>query len=453
MIDIINKRCIHPDCNTQPNYNISGETKALYCNEHKLSSMIDIRSKRCIHPGCETRPNYNISGETKALYCNEHKLSGMTDVKNKRCMHPGCETQSAYNISGKTKPLYCSEHKLPGMINIVSKRCMYVGCETQPNYNISGETKPLYCNEHKLPEMVNVKKKRCMHPGCETQPNYNISGETKALYCNEHKLQGMIDIKHKRCIYLNCNTQPTYGKPGYSPSHCASHRLPGMIKRPNSKCLSCKEKAIYGLNMTPTHCEAHKEPDALNLVEQNCKSCGLLYVLDDNDHCEICDPAKFKRAYLAKQNALMDYLNASGYQGDSTDKVIADGACGKERPDRIIDMGDKIIVIECDENQHKDRPCSCEQTRMVNIGQSFGGIPVYFIRWNPDTYKTRTGLKQVTLTSRYAGLKNLLDSIKDNRYNLPKALVSVFYLYFDGWKDNGDFADTNWNILLAYETK
>jgi hypothetical protein len=30
---------------------------------------------------------------------------------------------------------------------------------------------------------------------------------------------------------------------------------------------------------------------------------------------------------------------------------------------------------------------------MVNIGQTFGGIPVYFIRWNPDDYSPENDKK------------------------------------------------------------
>jgi hypothetical protein len=226
-----------------------------------------------------------------------------------------------------------------------------------------------------------------------------------------------------------------------------------MLIRSNGKCVfsNCKEKAFYGKNNEPIHCETHKDLDDMNLIEQICISCGLLYVLDDNGHCEVCDPTKFQRARLAKQNALMAYLNAHGYPGDQTDTVIDNGTCGKERPDRIIDLHDKIIIIECDENQHKDRACECEQTRMINIAQSFGGMPIYFIRWNPDSYKAPKGRQQSSVPDRYSGLVTLLNSIKEGRSVLPKALVSVFYMYFDGWKGDEDLVDRNWQVLLAFD--
>ena len=48
--------------------------------------MINVISKTCIFENCKTRPNYNIKGETKALYCLSHKTENMVDVRNKKCI-------------------------------------------------------------------------------------------------------------------------------------------------------------------------------------------------------------------------------------------------------------------------------------------------------------------------------------------------------------------------------
>ena len=89
-------------------------------------------------------------------------------------------------------------------------------------------------------------------------------------------------------------------------------------------------------------------------------------------------------------------------------------------------------MFECDEHQHRDRACDCEQTRMVNIGQSFGGTPVYFIRWNPDDYTPSNSRKQPeSIEKRYKLVAELIHAIKDNKYKLPSALVSAIYLYYD----------------------
>lgn len=170
-------------------------------------------------------------------------------------------------------------------------------------------------------------------------------------------------------------------------------------------------------------------------------------VLDKNNRCEYCDPARFESNRLAKQNALMEYLNRKNLRGNSTDVIIERGECGRERPDRVFDLDDKIIILECDEHQHRDRQCLCEQTRMINISQSYGGMPVYFIRWNPDNYISADGKLPEPVAKRHSTVAKFLREICDNRLELPKALLSVFYMYYDGWTDLGS---SEWNIITPY---
>ena len=205
-----------------------------------------------------------------------------------------------------------------------------------------------------------------------------------------------------------------------------------MITKPTRKCLApkCKEMAIWGLHFVLLNCEKHKQPGQQNLAEHKCVSCGFMYILDENNRCENCDPTYFIKTRLAKQTALMTFLDAHGHEGVSTDRMVDGGECGKERPDRVFDYGDKIVIVECDEDQHDDRPCLCEQARMVNLGQSFGGMPVYFLRWNPDDYKGG----DAPLQQRYEVLASVLSDIKTGRMPVPKALTSALYLYYNGWK-------------------
>ncbi len=173
-------------------------------------------------------------------------------------------------------------------------------------------------------------------------------------------------------------------------------------------------------------------------------------ILDQSDHCEYCHPDVFKRVALAKQNALFAYLdNRKDLPPPfSSDRMVEGGACGKERPDRIYDGGDKIIVVECDEHQHRERACECEQTRMVNIGQLFGGVPVYFLRWNPDDYTAESRAMPEALPKRYKLLGDLIrDMLNNTMVSLPKALVSALYLYYDGW--NGLHNET-WKVLTPF---
>ena len=169
-------------CNIRPTFNIEGQTKALYCSQHKKDGMINVKDKTCIHEGCKTQPNYNIKGQTKALYCSQHKKDGMIDVIHKTCLE--CKKQPTYNIEGQTKSLYCATHKKDGMINVISKTCIHKGCKTRPIYNIEGETKALYCSEHKSKEMIDVKNKTCKSSWCLTRVQEKYDGY--CLFCYMH---------------------------------------------------------------------------------------------------------------------------------------------------------------------------------------------------------------------------------------------------------------------------
>lgn len=480
MTDITHIVCKFEDCTSRPSYGIE-KGKALFCATHKTPDMFNVVSKRCVFDGCTVvNPSFGFIGE-KGTFCSTHKQDGMVDLKHKHCEHKGCKIQAAYDIKGG-KGRFCATHKMPDMVDIKNVYCDYAGCNiVNPVFNIKNSKKGRFCAMHKTPDMVDVKHKHCEfedctvrptydnksgkgrfcvthkqdgmvdvthksceYDGCDIRPTYDIKGG-KGRFCSTHKQDGMVDIANKLCAFNNCTIRARYGKPGQMVSNCSTHREKGMIRNSNAKCKGCKELAIWGIGLTPLHCDSHKEDDETNLVERNCASCGLLYILDKDDKCESCNPSTWASARLAKQSALMSYLDSRKLFGNSTDKIIDGGVCGKERPDRVYDFGDKIIVLECDEYQHRDRNCICEQVRMVNIGQTFGGTPVHFIRWNPDDYSPLNPRKKVeNITKRHKLCGDFINDIKNNRIELPQALVSVIYLYYDDWSS---LEEEKWEIL------
>lgn len=447
MINVKSKRCIYTGCESlNPCFDIKGG-KGTFCASHKTNDMIDVKNKRCKYDNCESlNPCFDIPGG-KGIFCSLHKILGMIDVKNKECEYEGCNIYPSFDIKGG-KGRFCVLHKHIDMINVRSKKCEYQNCSSVPTFDLpNGNGR--FCASHKTTDMIDVKNKRCEYNGCKLiNPVFDIVGG-KGRFCVSHKSSEMINIKSKQCEYNTCTITPTYGLPGQKKTRCFQHRLLGMIRKPNSKCLECKNQAIWGINLTPIHCELHKTDDDINLVERICISCNLLYVLDKSNKCENCNPNTWKTARLAKQNTLMNYLDIRGLNGSSTDTIIDGGICGKERPDRVYDFGDKIIIVECDENQHKERPCECEQLRMINIGQSFGGIPVYFIRWNPDKYKPKNDKKiQEKLSKRHKLCGDLIEDIKNSNIDLSKSLVSAIYLYYDGWSS---IVDEKWQSLIIFE--
>ncbi len=314
--------CQHPGCKKQPNYNREGETKALYCGTHKQEGMIDVKNKTCQHPGCRTQPTYNREGETNALYCGTHKHEGMINVKDKTCQHPGCRKIPHYNVEGETKGLYCSTHKHEGMINVKDKTCQHPGCRTRPTYNGEGETKALYCGKHKQDGMINVVSKTCQHPGCRTIPAYNVEGETQGLYCGTHKHDGMINVVSKTCKSDWCRTHVQEKYDGY--------------------CLFCY------MNLFPDK--------------------------------------PVTRNYKTKEYAVVEHVKAAFPQVDWVSDKRVSGGCSRRRPDLFLDLGDHILIVEVDENQHTDYDTSCENKRLMELSQDVNHRPLVFIRFNPDEY-------------------------------------------------------------------
>jgi hypothetical protein len=324
MFDVISIKCIEQNCNTQPTYNVSTQTKALYCLKHKKNNMVDVKHIRCIEPNCLKQPLFNISTQTKALYCLKHKKDNMIDVKHIRCVETNCTARAIYNVTTETKALYCKIHKKDNM-TIKGTTCIEVDCNTRPTYNILTETKPIYCLRHKKDNMINVINSRCIEADCTKLPTYNDLKESKPLYCKTHKKDNMINVTGTRCKTHMCEILVSNKKyKGYC-LRCFIHLFPDQ---PVSRNYKTKEHAV---------------------VE---------YILEYFKYC--------KYTWVA-------------------DKTINNG-CSMRRPDLLLDLGYQVIIIEIDENQHDDYDCSCQNKRTMELSQDVGHCPIIFIRFNPDGY-------------------------------------------------------------------
>jgi hypothetical protein len=319
--------CVYNGCKTRPSFNNENKKNGLYCYNHKLPEMVDVVSKRCIYKDCKKRPNFNKIDEKVGIYCLEHKLPEMINVNDKRCIYKDCNKYPVFNFEGETKKLYCVSHKLPGMINVKDKRCIYKDCNKQPSYNNKYETNALYCKNHKLPEMINIISRTCIYKECTKIPNYNNKNETKGVYCLEHKLPEMVDVAHKKCNSEWCDIR--------------------AIPKYNNYCLSC---------------------------------------------CiQVCPEIQVSRNYKTKERDVSDRIDSHFKEYTWVNDKIISGGCSKRRPDKLLDLGTHIIIVEVDENKHNSYDTTCENKRLMELSQDLGFRPIVFIRFNPDSYKTLDG--------------------------------------------------------------
>ena len=405
------KKCI--ECNKRPSFNVKGETKPLYCFDHKKDSMIDVIHKTCLE--CDKRPNFNVKGETKPLYCSKHKKEGMIDIGARMCLD--CDVQPSFNNQGETKPLYCLTHKKEGMIDVKSKRC--IECKKQPSFNNQGETKPLYCADHNKEGMIDVIHKTCLE--CDVIPSFNNQGETKPLYCSKHKKEGMIDIINKTCI--ECDKKPNYNNEGEKNGlYCLTHKKEGMVDVKHKTCKSdwCSTRFT------------NKKYDGY------CVRC-FIYLFPDKP---------VSRNYKTKEYSVVEFVKTKFPHFDFIADKIISGGCSRRRPDLFLDILYQIIIIEIDENQHTDYDCSCENKRVMELSEDLGHRPIVFIRFNPDDYKKdgknitscwgcdKNGICVVKKSKQKEWLERLNtleDQIKywTDPENMTDKTIETIHLYYD----------------------
>lgn len=471
MINVLTNRCIEEGCVKFPSFNFKTEKVSIYCSEHAHPNMINVHKARCKFISengerCYNNPLWNFPNKTGLMYCKEHKEDGMICKTYQICAMDHCSKSASHNYKYEEGRLYCAEHALKGMINKKHATCIIDNCEKLASYNYKGNKRPEYCGEHAdKTKMANVKNRICQYEDCIKRALFGQEGGV-AMYCGEHRdgpvknevnvtmakegpvkketmakegpVQPNKDIVNKKCEVEGCNGHRLFGF--HQNTHCAKHKKEGMIRTPNTVCKNedCKERAIYGIiGGKPMYCEEHKgkEKDLINLIEKKCKKCKLIEIMSkyEEDVCIYCTQHT-QHHKIRKELLIKHLLDENNIKYDTHNLVVSDKICGKERPDFTFDMTTHMVILEVDEYQHSKYIKECENVRMYNITQSLGGIPVIWIRYNPDIYMV--GNNKINTPDRYRHatlIEYLTKFVKDK----PKNLAEVIYLYYNEYqKDN-----------------
>lgn len=240
--------------------------------------------------------------------------------------------------------------------------CIVSGCGTHPNFNAPGSKQRTHCARHKVDGMVDVRHNRCVQ--CGTRPSFNLPGLKRATHCDVHKLDGMIDVINNSCI--ECGSQPSFNLPGSKTAiYCGVHKLDGMV---NVRMKTC----LYDWCDTQVHNSKY---------EGYCLRC-FMYTFPDKP---------VSRQYKTKEQAVTRFLlDVFASVTWVCDKPVT-GGCSRRRPDLCCDLGDQVVMVEIDENQHDTYDCSCENKRLMELSRDVGHRPIVFIRFNPDGYVDRDG--------------------------------------------------------------
>jgi hypothetical protein len=103
--------------------------------------------------------------------------------------------------------------------------------------------------------------------------------------------------------------------------------------------------------------------------------------------------------------------------------------CSKRRPDVYYDCFTHVVIVEIDENQHKNYDSSCECARLSEIMGSIAGKPGTIIRYNPD--KIMNNSIEITI-SKKKRLKYLTKIVKRELNLQPETYkIKLIQLYYD----------------------
>jgi hypothetical protein len=112
---------------------------------------------------------------------------------------------------------------------------------------------------------------------------------------------------------------------------------------------------------------------------------------------------------------LYKFLTSVGYSPDRETVVQFCGQGSKKlaRIDFLIYKSDRVVAVECDEQEHNREAVSCEVTRMLDVAAQHrltSDLPLHFIRFNPDGYKVDGRPRKTKMAERH---KELLLAIEE----------------------------------------
>lgn len=370
------KICIFKDsdkCKKGASFNYEGQ-RPIYCFKHKLDGMIGVKFKKCSFESCKKRSYYKFKKNSDLIgddprYCRIHKQKNMIHGHHESCIFDNCYKIAYYRHEFEEKPVFCVLHKQHNMINTITKVCSFENCKTYASFNFRGKKNPVFCSIHKSPDMINVIKKNCIYESCNKLAYFNIEGESAPLYCRKHKNETMVLVNGRLCKNTNCNKNASYNfKDKKTRMYCFLHKLDGMIDIINKYC---------------------KSYNCCTRVTKKYKGYCMRCFID------IFPDEKVSRNYKTKEFSVVQYVKNKFPNLDwRADKRIHDGF-SKKRPDLLVDLGHKVLIIEIDENQHNNSnyDLSCENIRIMEISKDLNNRPIVFIRFNPDGYESEKGGK------------------------------------------------------------
>lgn len=373
------------------------------------------------------------------------------------CIFKECDKNPSYNFNDYRKIL-CTKHKLCGMLEQYTPKCitcieLKVLKPLIPSFGMPGE-KRSYCTKHKTDEMINQRCVICIE--CKKENAYYNDEGLTAKYCKDCSKPGMISLNRIFCI--SCKEKSAnFNYKGQPARYCKSCVLPDMENVTCKKCPTCQK--LIGVYNYPgekhgVYCNGCKLSNMIDVVSKLCLNewCGTRASKSKyKGYCTRCFIYKFpdeniSRFYQVKEKYVTDIIKKEFAELiDIKFNKSIEGGCSKRRPDVLMDLGSHIIIVEIDENQHRNYNITCDIARLNDIYTDLGDRPIVFIRFNPDQYYNESGQYMKSCFKKHGNLdipiiddkdiwdyriKKLTDKIRYNIDNIPEEQIIEIYLFY-----------------------
>ena len=183
---------------------------------------------------------------------------------------------------------------------------------------------------------------------------------------------------------------------------------------------------VPGVDKQGRWCNAHKPAHAENITGRRCGHPGCDVQAHRYKYCAAHDTER-KRLSRVRENQVANYLRERGLHWTSWNKQLTETACGRYRPDFAFEQNTHVVVLEVDEHQHAQPGYSCDNARMLDIFGAYGGLPVTFIRFNPDAFQLNGQTKRVTMPTRLRALETQLRASLERPPIHQMTIVRLFY--------------------------
>jgi len=343
------------------------------------------------------------------INCNIEKE--LTEFSNKRNDCKICHNQKKY-CDHEIRKEYCAYCGGSALCIHKNKKSKCEECKQIKN-NIDKKI----CKECNIEQNINEFRK--LRNVCKTcnKNKKNCKHKIRKEYCIECEDGGSAICKHKirKCRCKECGG-----------SELCNH---GKEKQTCIECYPTTNKRCKGQGGLCTILATVKK------FKGFCSRCFFFTFPDE----------PITKNYKTKENSVVDFIKPLFNQYDIVyDKQIQDG-CTRRRPDILFDFGEKVIIIEVDENQHRDYDTTCEQERLNNLMEDINYRNLILIKFNPDYYKSgpkkinspwkmnkKNGILEILNNKEWSKRLNTLKEVLENNIKEDTTeLFKIIPLFYD----------------------